>query len=67
MSAPENPGRHDDPAGADPAGSGSVDDASVDDLPGDTGEPLDADEGEPAVEPFGGDDDIRSGQYGPGE
>ena len=36
-------------------------DESVDHVPGDDAKPLNADEGEPAVEPFAGDDDILSG------
>lgn len=36
-------------------------DQSIDHLPGDDAKPLDADEGEPAVEPYAGDDDILSG------
>jgi hypothetical protein len=36
-------------------------DQSIDHLPDADGAPLDADEGEPAVEPFAGDDDILSG------
>ncbi len=41
-------------------------DESVDHLPGDATKPLDADEEEPDIKPFAGDDDIASGQYGPG-